>query len=152
MANAVWRWSLHKEIPSSLDAGHQTIEQLISALESNGWEGRDLFHVQLAVEEAMVNAITHGNKQELEKMVEVEFKVEPFTTILRIKDQGSGFCLEQVPDPRDDEHLECTNGRGVMLIREMMSEVHYNECGNQVTMMKRRECSNATNALPASMH
>jgi serine/threonine-protein kinase RsbW len=138
MANAAWSWSLQKEIPSSLDAGHRLIEQLIAALESHGWEGRDLFHVQLAVEEAMVNAITHGNKQADDKVVEVEFKVEPQATMLRIKDQGEGFNPADVPDPRDDDHLECTNGRGVMLIREMMSEVHYNERGNQVTMVKRR--------------
>ncbi len=138
MGNALWRWSLQREIPSSLDAGHQLIEQLIKALESNGWEGRDLFHVQLAVEEAMVNAITHGNKLAPDKVVEVEFKVEPQSTILRIKDEGQGFCPEELPDPRDDDHLELTNGRGVMLIRAMMSEVHYNDRGNQVTMVKRR--------------
>jgi serine/threonine-protein kinase RsbW len=138
MSKPALGWSLHEKIPSSLDHGHATIERLISALEANNWEGRDLFHIQLATEEAVVNAITHGNKQSENKVVEVEFRVDPQTTFIRIKDQGAGFDPSAVPDPRDDDHLECTNGRGVMLIRELMSEVHYNDRGNEVTMIKHR--------------
>jgi serine/threonine-protein kinase RsbW len=139
MADLIWSWSLHENIPNTRDAGHQAIERLMAALEANGWEGRDLFHVQLAVEEAMINAITHGNKLAEDKVVEVEFKVHPATAFIRIKDQGEGFRPEDLPDPREDELLECTNGRGVMLIREMMSEIKYNELGNQITMVKNRE-------------
>lgn len=138
MAKHALGWSLLEKIASSLDVGHATIERLIAALEANMWEGRDLFHIQLAVEEAIVNAITHGNKQAVNKVVEVEFRVDPQTTFLRIKDQGAGFNPAAVPDPRDDDHLECTNGRGVLLIREFMSEVHYNDRGNEVTMIKHR--------------
>lgn len=138
MSKPALGWSLHEKIPSSLDVGHATIERLIAALEANNWEGRDLFLIQLAIEEAMVNAITHGNKQADDKVVEVEFRVDPQTTFMRIKDQGAGFDPSAVPDPREDDHLECTNGRGVMLIREFMSEVRYNECGNEVTMIKHR--------------
>jgi serine/threonine-protein kinase RsbW len=144
MAKHPLGWSLFEKIASSLDVGHATIERLIAALEANMWEGRDLFHIQLAVEEAIVNAITHGNKQADNKLVEVEFRVDPQTTFLRIKDQGTGFNPAAVPDPRDDDHLECTNGRGVLLIREFMSEVHYNARGNEVTMIKHRskdECN-----------
>jgi serine/threonine-protein kinase RsbW len=134
-----WSWRKHQEIPSSHDAAHNAIEQLVAALEAHGWDGRDLFHIQLAVEEAMINAITHGNKLADDKVVEYEFKVHPSTAFIRIKDQGQGFCPDTVPDPRDEDHLECTNGRGVMLIREMMTDVTYNESGNQITMTKRRE-------------
>lgn len=138
MAEFALGWSLHEKIPSSLDVGHATIERLIVALQQNKWEGRDLFHIQLAIEEAMVNAITHGNQLAQDKVVEVEFHVDRQITFMRIKDQGAGFKPEDVPDPRDDEHLECTNGRGVMLIRELMSEVRYNDQGNEVTMIKHR--------------
>ena len=138
MSKPALDWSLHEKIPSSLDVGHATIERLLTALEANLWEGRDLFHIQLAIEEAMVNAITHGNKQAANKVVEVEFRVDQQTTFMRIKDQGAGFNPAAVPDPREDDHLECTNGRGVMLIRELMSEVRYNVRGNEVTMIKHR--------------
>lgn len=139
MSKPAFVWSLNEKIPSSLDVGHATIERLLAALEANLWEGRDLFHIQLAIEEALVNAITHGNKLADDKVVEVEFRVSPQTTFVRIKDQGAGFDPAAVPDPRDDEHLACTNGRGVMLIREFMSEVRYNDRGNEVTMVKHRD-------------
>lgn len=138
MSKPVCGWSLNEKIPSSLDVGHATIERIISALEANQWEGRDLFHVQLAIEEAIVNAITHGNKHAAGKIVELEIRVDPQTIFMRVKDQGAGFKPAEVPDPRDDDHLECTNGRGVLLIREFMSEVRYNDRGNEVTMIKHR--------------
>ncbi len=138
MAETVWEWSLHEHIPSSSDAGHELIERYIKVLEQFGWEGRDLFHVQLAVEEAVVNAITHGNHESPDKSVEVELQVSRRSTQMRIRDQGAGFCPDSLPDPTDDEHLETPHGRGVMLIKQMMDKVTYNECGNQVTMIKHR--------------
>ncbi len=138
MVEPAWVWKLHQRIPSNVDAGHKAIEQLMSAMTESHWEGRDSFHVQMAAEEAMVNAVTHGNKQAADKSVDIEFRVSPQSVYMRFRDQGDGFCPAELPDPRDDDHLECTNGRGVMLINEMMNEVTYNECGNEVTMIKHR--------------
>ena len=138
MVERAWAWSLHESIPSDVDAGHKLIEQLMTALTGSGWEGRDLFHVQMAAEEAMVNAVTHGNKGSEDKRVEIEFKVSADGVTMRFRDEGEGFCPGDLPDPRSEEHLHCTNGRGVMLINEMMDEVHYNARGNEVTMFKTR--------------
>ncbi len=143
MAEPAWTWSLHEVIPSSVDVGRQMIDQLLAAMSEAGWDGRDYFHVQLAAEEAMVNAVKHGNKEADDKTVEIEFKVGAQSTLMRFKDQGDGFCPDDLPDPRDDDHLECTNGRGVMLIREMMSQVTYNDSGNEVVMVKHREAESA---------
>ena len=57
---------------------------------------------------------------------------------IRITDQGKGFDPKEVPDPRQKELLEVPGGRGVLLINEIMSEVAYNEQGNQITMTKIR--------------
>lgn len=138
-AAAKWTWTLSETIPSSTDEGHAIIEQLLRALDEAGWEGSDLFHVQMAAEEAMVNAVTHGNKKNSALVVELEFKVSPAQVFLRVKDQGEGFCPDEVPDPTDDDHLEVVHGRGVFLIQKMMTEVRYNDCGNEVTMIKQRE-------------
>lgn len=138
MVERAWAWSLHESIPSNVDAGHRLIEQLMTALTQSGWDGSDLFHVQMAAEEAMVNAVTHGNKCAADKRIDVEFKVSREGASLRFQDEGDGFCPADLPDPRDDEHLHCTNGRGVMLIQEMMDEVHYNARGNEVSMYKAR--------------
>ena len=139
MAAEDWTWTITKTIPSSTDQGHAVIEQLLSALSEAGWDGSDLFHVQMAAEEAMVNAVTHGNKRCDDKVVELEFKVSPAKVFLRVKDQGEGFCPDDVPNPTDEENLEVVHGRGVFLIQNMMTEVSYNEAGNEVTMIKERE-------------
>lgn len=133
-----WTWTITKTIPSSTDEGHAIIEQLLRALGEAGWDGSDLFHVQMAAEEAMVNAVTHGNQRCADKFVELEFKVSTTTAFLRVKDQGDGFCPDDIPNPTDEEHLEVVHGRGVFLIQNMMSEVRYNDCGNEVTMIKHR--------------
>ena len=141
MPETAWDWSLHEHISSSLDAGHELIERYVQVLEQFGWEGRDLFQVQLAVEEAIVNAITHGNNESPDKTVEVELHVSPAQTFMRILDQGCGFCPESLPDPTEDENVDCPHGRGVMLIKQMMDRVDYNACGNQVSMLKLRSPS-----------
>ena len=138
MPDSPWDWNLQRTIPSSLDAGHQLIESYLKILDQFGWEGGDLFHVQLAVEEAIVNAITHGNQQSPEKSVEIEFKVSRNETTMRIRDEGPGFCPDALPDPTSEELLDVPHGRGVMLIRQTMTSVEFNAAGNQVTMVKRR--------------
>ena len=138
MGEATWSWKHLEHIPSSEEAGRKAIEKLLQALTDTGWEGRDYFHIQMAAEEAMVNAVRHGNQLSGNKSVEVEFRVSEHSAYLRFKDEGEGFCPDDLPDPRDDENLECVNGRGVMLIKEMMSEVTYNVCGTEVIMVKHR--------------
>ena len=131
-------WTLDKTLPSDLEAGHAVIDQLISALEGAGWVGRDVFHVQMAMEEAVVNAIEHGNRREVAKQVHVLFLVYQDRVEMTITDQGDGFDHRTVADPTEEDRIDQPRGRGVMLIRELMSEARYNDKGNSVWMLKRR--------------
>ncbi|MEI8212677.1 MAG: ATP-binding protein [Planctomycetota bacterium] len=131
-------WSIDRVLPSDLDKGHAVIEELMAALESAGWEGRDVFHIQMAIEEAVVNAIEHGNKRDPSKDFHIVFKVARELAELTVTDQGEGFDHRHLKDPTEDDHLDQPRGRGVMLIRELMSEACYNEKGNSVWMLKRR--------------
>jgi serine/threonine-protein kinase RsbW len=131
-------WTFDKVLPSELDAGHAAIDQLMSALESAGWVGRDLFYVQMAIEEAVVNAIEHGNKRNADKQVHVVFRVYQDRAEMTVTDQGIGFDHRHIADPTSEERLEQPRGRGVMLIRELMSAAEYNDKGNSVWMLKRR--------------
>ncbi|MFN5104375.1 MAG: ATP-binding protein [Planctomycetota bacterium] len=131
-------WKCDKTIPSDLDAGHASIDELMSALESAGWEGRDVFHIQMAIEEAVVNAIEHGNKRDASKIVHVIYIVDAESAEMTITDQGQGFDHRNVADPTEEERLDQPRGRGVLLIRELMCEVRYNEKGNSVWMRKVR--------------
>ena len=131
-------WKCDKIIPSELDAGHASIEELMNALDSAGWEGRDVFHIQMAIEEAVVNAIEHGNKRDATKQVHVVFVVDRDSAEMTVTDQGEGFDHQNVADPTEDDRLDQPRGRGVLLIRELMSDAQYNSKGNSVWMRKVR--------------
>lgn len=131
-------WSYDNTIPSDLDIAHAIIEELMQAMSTANWPGGDMFRVQMAIEEAIVNAIEHGNKRDISKKVRVIFRVEDQSAYMQITDEGEGFDHRNVADPTEEDRLDKPRGRGVMLIRELMSEAHYNEPGNQVTMIKHR--------------
>jgi serine/threonine-protein kinase RsbW len=99
-------------------------------------QDHDLFSIKLALEEALVNAIKHGNQYDRAKSVEISYQIQPDRFEIHITDQGTGFDPEDVPDPTAVENLERPCGRGLMLMRHYMSEVHFNERGNSVRMAK----------------
>ncbi len=131
-------WQFDQLVASNLDVGHAAIEELMNALNVCGWEGADLFRIQMAIEEAVVNAIEHGNQRDPAKQVRLIFQVTPDKVTMIIEDQGQGFDHRNIADPTDDELVDKPRGRGVMLMREFMDEAFFNETGNQVTMIKHR--------------
>ena len=102
------------------------------------WVDHDIFSIHLALEEALVNAIKHGNGLDLAKQVRVRCRMSDDLVQIEIADEGEGFDPTRVPDPTDEHHRECPNGRGVMLMRSFMDRVEYNERGNCVLLEKRR--------------
>ena len=138
MCDQSWNLSREVRIPSEASAGKQFIKELLVHLQENQWVEHDIFGVHLAVEEAIVNAIKHGNQNDANKEVHVILKSSSSGIRIEITDQGSGFNPDDVPDPTDDENLEAPSGRGIMLMRSFMSFVEYNEIGNRVVMEKHR--------------
>lgn len=130
-------------VPSRLEEVTRVEQQLLSDIAEMGYEGPDSFAIKLALEEAMANAIKHGNENDPAKQVEVAYQVDPAQVRIEVCDQGPGFDPADVPDPTLDENLEKPFGRGVMLMRTYMSEVSYNASGNCVVMVKRRSCAEA---------
>ena len=110
------------------------IEQALRSLPSAN--DRDLFCIKLALEEALVNAIKHGNQYDRNKTVHVAYEIHPERFVIRITDEGPGFDPADVPDPTAVENLERPCGRGLMLMRHYMTEVAFNERGNSVIMAK----------------
>ena len=131
-------WSFDKSLPSDLELGRAAIEELMAALCAAGWVGMDLFRIQMALEEAVVNAIEHGNKRDPNKRVRLFFEVTPKKLLMLISDEGVGFDHRNVADPTTEELIDKPRGRGVMLMRELMNEVVFNDVGNEVTMTKFR--------------
>jgi len=135
-----WTWMFRERIPSTPIEGKRVIEGLLTELERHQWDENDRFSIHLAVEEALVNAIKHGNQDDSQRFVDVEVRVSPALVRIEIEDEGDGFDPRSVPDPTDDENLELPSGRGLMLMRSFMNIVEFNERGNRVRMEKSRTC------------
>jgi len=131
---------VHKSvvIKSSRGAVEQLCRQLLDAAAAGDFDGDDIFAIHLALEEALLNAIYHGNKQDAGKQIKVEYFVTPAKFEVSITDEGVGFDPDVVADPRAEENLRKCCGRGLLLMRSYMDEVEYNETGNCVHMVKHK--------------
>ena len=138
MSDHSWTWNSSCTIPSDTGAGRQLVDELLAQLNQAAWDEQDVFGIHLAFEEALVNAIKHGNQHDSAKSVHVVCKLSADIVRLEIRDEGGGFDPEAVPDPTEEENLEVPSGRGLMLMRSFMSMVEYNDVGNHVIMEKRR--------------
>lgn len=125
-------------IPSETAEGQKVQERIVTLMEQHEFPPRDVFGMRLALEEALVNAIKHGNELSPEKAVRIECTLTEESVRVVIEDEGEGFDANDVPDPRDDENLEKPGGRGIMLMRAFMDRIEYNDVGNQLTLEKRR--------------
>jgi len=128
-------------ITSDLSEARRVQEQIEEALQAAGYTEHETFAIKLALEEALVNAIKHGNQMDPDKRVYVVFNVTPERFDIRITDEGGGFNPEDVPDPTAIENLERPCGRGLLLMRGFMTDVQYHGRGNVVTMVKVREAA-----------
>ena len=128
-------------IASDLAAARRVQDDIEQQLRTYQYTDRDIFCIRLALEEALVNAIKHGNQMDQSKTVRISYHIVPERFEVRITDEGGGFDPCDVPDPTTAENLERPCGRGLMLMRHYMSEVSYNERGNSVWM--RRQCNGA---------
>jgi serine/threonine-protein kinase RsbW len=124
---------------ASETAEAQRVQQtILDHLKAHSFSERELFGIKLALEEALVNAIKHGNRMDRNKKVWISYHVHGDEFVIRIRDEGKGFDPEDVPDPTDEENLERPCGRGLLLMRFYMNEVNFLEGGNVVLMRKRR--------------
>jgi serine/threonine-protein kinase RsbW len=134
-----WVWLCDRVFASDTKVARQVLDEMLEQLEAQNWQQRDIFAVHLATEEALVNAILHGNGSNTDKRVHFVCRLGGDRIRIEISDEGGGFDPASLPDPTctDQIHIPC--GRGVMLMRAFMSRVEFNERGNHVTMEKDRE-------------
>jgi serine/threonine-protein kinase RsbW len=125
-------------IPSDPAEARRVQDDIESALKGCQFEEREIFSIRLALEEALVNAIKHGNQMDRSKKVHISYRVCPEVFEIRIADEGKGFDPEDVPDPMAPENLERPCGRGLLLMRHYMTEVVYHPPGNRLSMSKVR--------------
>lgn len=128
----------NETIASDLTEAERIQERIVGMLEALEFPPRDVFGMRLALEEAIVNAIKHGNGMDPEKSLRVSVDVDSERVVVEIEDEGPGFNPRDVPDPTAAENIERPGGRGIMLMRAFMSSVEFNEAGNLVRLEKLR--------------
>jgi serine/threonine-protein kinase RsbW len=125
-------------IASDLVEARRVQAEIESALRSGQFAEQEIFAIRLALEEALVNAIKHGNQLDRAKAVRVSYRIHPDRFEVQVVDEGPGFDPEDVPDPTAPENLERPCGRGLLLMRHYMTEVAYHDRGRTVRMAKVR--------------
>jgi serine/threonine-protein kinase RsbW len=129
------------ELPSDLALMNGVLQYLLERVAKMGLITPERSNLFIALDEAFVNAVKHGNKNDPTKLVRVGAELSPKEACFTVEDEGEGFDVETIPDPRDPANLFKSSGRGVLLIYNIMDEVEYNAQGNRVKMVKRPEPS-----------
>lgn len=130
---------LKYRIASDFSEGRVVQKEVMDAVIAARFNEHDVFAVKLALEEALINAIKHGNKHDPAKWVVIEARVTHDNVEIEIEDQGAGFARTEVPDPTLEENLEKPSGRGILLIESYMTHAEWSKGGRKVRMSKRRE-------------
>ncbi len=130
MANIYKRLKIESKM-----ANLRVIENAIDEITNiAGIKQDDYGKILVATLEAVNNAITHGNKADPLKMVDVEIKFEDPNISITVTDEGHGFDPTTIPDPTKPENIEELSGRGVFLMTKLADSISFNEKGNSVTM------------------
>jgi serine/threonine-protein kinase RsbW len=127
------------ELPSDLTLMNGVLQYLLERVAKLGVIAPEKSNLFIALDEAFVNAVKHGNKNDPTKLVRVGAELSPKEACFTIEDEGEGFDVQTIPDPCDPANLFKSSGRGVLLIYNIMDEVEYNAQGNRVKMVKRPE-------------
>jgi serine/threonine-protein kinase RsbW len=127
--------------PSRIEAVNEAAAAVAEFLNRLGI-GEDIaFGIDMAVREAVTNAVIHGNKLDDAKEVELRLRNTPEIFEISVHDQGSGFNPNDVPDPTSEENILKTSGRGIFFMRNFMDEVDWSadpKGGTSVRMIKKR--------------
>jgi serine/threonine-protein kinase RsbW len=134
--------AVERLLDSTLDSVDRAEELASGAAQRAGFDDDELMKIGMAIREAMVNAVVHGNRYHENKRVRFALSLTNDRLIVTIADEGSGFDFAHVPDPLAPENLLRTSGRGIFLMRSFMDSVdlrHLESGGTEVTLVKNLE-------------
>jgi len=123
-------------IPSDIRDIKKVSFGILKDLKPYGISDDAAFDIRLCVEEAVRNAIVHGNKSRKGASVTVTYSIRPGSLEVEVADEGKGFDHRNLPDPTVGENLMKNSGRGVLIIRKLMDRVEFRGPGNIVRMVK----------------
>ena len=129
------------ELPSRIESVEEAAAIADEFARSRGFGDDVIFAIDLAIRESVANAVKHGNQFDEAKNVHIRMSDLDDGFEVRVRDYGSGFAIEDIPDPTDPENILKTNGRGILFMRSFMDEVEWTNPsggGLQVRMLKKR--------------
>jgi len=122
------------QLPSNLESIHKIENFIDEFCEDYHIDESKYGNILIALTEAINNAITHGNKLDASKMVNLELESDKNMLKFKISDQGNGFDLNKVPDPTLPENINKVSGRGVYLMKNLADEVKFSKNGTSVEL------------------
>jgi serine/threonine-protein kinase RsbW len=128
------------KLPSRIEAVAEAAAAVAGLASRSGIDENAAFGIDMAVREAVTNAVLHGNKQDESKFVEITLKTSAASLEIKVHDEGAGFNPALVPDPTEEGNIMKTSGRGIFFMRTFMDEVEWvirPEGGTTVRMLKR---------------
>jgi serine/threonine-protein kinase RsbW len=123
-------------LPSRIESVEEAAIKAEKFARDNGLGDEYVSAIDLAVRESVANAVKHGNKFDESKTVEVRFVTLDEGFEVTVRDQGTGFSVEEIPDPTDPEHLLMASGRGILFMRSFMDVVEWSHPDGGGTMVK----------------
>jgi serine/threonine-protein kinase RsbW len=127
-------------LDSSLDSVNKIEITAEQVAQRAGFDEDTIPHIAMAVREAAVNAVLHGNSYDANKHIKASFETTSDSLIIRIADQGPGLDPDTLPDPLAPENILRGSGRGIFLIKAFMDEVNFRQLhpGTELTLIKHR--------------
>ena len=124
------------KLPSEVKYIKKASSKILEAVKPYNLDEGKLYDIRLSVEEAVRNAMAHGNSNDAKASVKVKYWIKDANLIIEVEDEGAGYDHGSLPDPTEDDNIMKGSGRGVYLIRRLMDEVKFNEAGNSIKMVK----------------
>ncbi len=125
-------------LESSLESVNKAEQAARDIAVKAGFDEEEIDRISIAVREATVNAVLHGNQYDPKKRVTLAFETTPQALSVSVRDEGKGLNPDSIPDPLAPENLLKQSGRGIFLIRAFMDEVRFRsmEPGTEITLIK----------------
>ena len=127
--------------PSRVESIAEATEAAVSVARRAGFDEEALFGVDMAVREAVTNAVLHGNRSDESKPAELGIQLQGNSLVITVRDRGEGFDPSAVPDPTDPQNLLKASGRGILFMRTFMDEVTWERhpAGGAVVRMTKKK-------------
>jgi serine/threonine-protein kinase RsbW len=122
--------------PSTRQTITDAVKLILEIARRCGCESEQEADLEIALREALANAVIHGNQEDESKGVFVRCYGGPDKTLILVRDEGAGFEPAEIPDPRGSDRVQLDHGRGLFLMRELMDQVEYRRRGSEVLLFK----------------